>query len=61
MQITAIGQIYWQKVKDNERTYASVANSKKEEVKSLALEEVNSGKLTEAEYQNLLGEEFTAL
>lgn len=61
MQISAIAQIYWQKVKEKERSYSSVANSKKEEVKYLALEEVNSGKLMEDIYKELIGEEFTAL
>jgi len=54
MNISAIGRIYWQKVKNKERTFPSVPLSKQDEVKFLADYELSSEEITLEFYNEIL-------
>lgn len=54
MNISAIGKIYWQKIKNKERTFSSVPPSKQDEVKFLADYELSSEEITLEFYNEIL-------
>ena len=58
MAIKPIAYSYWRRIKANARTYASVPVLVKEDVKALAILDVQNGVITEEDYQNYIGEEY---
>ena len=60
MSIKAIAHSYWRRIKDGARTYDSVPNSVKEDVKILARQSVETGEITTEEYASIIGEDFVA-
>lgn len=55
MNISAIAQIYWQKVKNKERTFSNVPASKQDEVKFLADYGLQTAEITQDFYNEILG------
>ena len=51
-----MAKIYWRTIKRGTRTFASVPANLKDEVKALALAEVESGEITAEQYKELIGE-----
>ena len=58
MAIRAIANSYWRSIRRGNRTFESVKGSIKEDVRTLAGMDVESGEITAAEYQKFIGEEF---
>jgi len=57
---TAIGKIYWRKIKSEERTYESVPVSAKESVKDWAQDDVNNGVINDEQYFHIFGEKYVS-
>lgn len=55
----AIAHSYWRRIKDGARTFAAVPESVKDDVKALAVLDVEAGDITQAQYEQLIGEEVT--
>ena len=53
-----MAKIYWRTIKRGTRTFASIPESMKAEVKALALEEVQNGVISAEEYKQFIGEEY---
>lgn len=58
MAISAIAYSYWRRVKAGARTFESVHNSVKEDVKTLAQQDVANGIITAEDYKKITGEEY---
>ena len=58
MAVKAIAHSYWRRIKDGARTYDSVPASVKEDVKTLAREDVDNGVITAEEYEEFIGEPY---
>lgn len=58
MAVKPIAHSYWRRIKDGARTYASVPATVKEDVKTLARQDVEEGVITPEEYQALIGEPY---
>lgn len=58
MAIKAIANSYWRSIKRGYRTFESIKGSIKEDVRTLAGMDVESGEITAAEYRKFTGEEF---
>ena len=58
MAIKAIAYSYWRRIKAGSRTYDSTPASVKEDVKTLAMMDVEDHVITREEYANLIGEEY---
>jgi hypothetical protein len=54
----AIAYSYWRTIKRGARTYDSIPASVQEDVKALARADVESGEITEEEYQTYIGEAY---
>lgn len=54
-----IAYSYWRRIKDGARTYASVLESVKTDVKTLAKQDVVNGVITADRYKELIGEDYT--
>ena len=50
-----IAAVYWRLVKTGKRSYETVPENLKEEVKELAMEELSAGTITEEQFKNLVG------
>lgn len=59
MAIKPIAYSYWRRIKANARAYTSVPASVKDDVKTLAINDVQNGIITTDEYQTYIGEEYT--
>lgn len=57
MAIKAIAHSYWRSILRGSRTFASVPESVKEDVKTLAQGDVNNGVITPEEYEHYIGED----
>lgn len=53
-----IAKVYWRTVKRGTREYTYVPNELKEDVKSLAAQEVASGIISAEEYDKLIGNAY---
>lgn len=58
MAVKPIAHSYWRRIKDGARTYAFVPATVKEDVKTLARQDVAEGVITPEEYQALIGEPY---
>ena len=58
MAVKAIAHSYWRSIKRGSRTYESVPESVKEDVKTLARADVAEGVITEEEYALYIGEQY---
>ena len=58
MMKTAIGKIYWRKIKSEELFYESVPVSAKESVKAWANDDVSNGVINDEQYFRILGEKY---
>lgn len=54
----AIAYSYWRRIKDKARTFASIPASVKEDVRTLAGEDVESGVISRDDYEILIGEPY---
>ena len=59
MAVNPIAYSYWRRIKDGARTFDSVPDSIKEDVKTVAKEDVVNGVITADEYKTLIGEDYT--
>lgn len=61
MTVSAISKIYWRTIKRGTRTYDSIQDETvKAEVKYLAQQDVINVVITAEQYEQYIGEEFTA-
>ena len=56
MAVKAIAHSYWRRIKDRARTFESVPENVKEDVRTLAQADLANGVITEEEYNALIGE-----
>ena len=57
MAIKAIAHSYWRRIKDGARTFESVPDGVKDDVRTLALTDVENCVITPEEYKGFIGEE----
>ena len=55
-----MAKIYWRTIKRGARTFDSIPDSIKEDVITLAKQDVLDGVITEEEYKELIGEDYAA-
>ena len=58
MAVKAIAHSYWRRIKAGSRTFDSVPDSVKDDVRTLAKMEVEDGVITEDVYEALIGEAY---
>ncbi len=58
MAVKPIARSYWRLIKTGNRTFASVPDGVKDDVKTLAKEDVVRGVITEEQYKDFIGEAF---
>lgn len=58
MAIKAIAYSYWRRIKDGARTFDSVPASVKEDVRTLARQDVADGVITAEQYEDFIGEPY---
>ena len=58
MAIKAIAYSYWRRIKAGSRTFESVPDSVKEDVRTLAQMDVQEGVITAEEYKEFIGEDY---
>lgn len=54
-----IAQCYWRLIKKNKRTYESLDDTMKVLVKNLAKSDVENGVITDAQYEQYIGEKYS--
>ena len=60
MAVKAIAHSYWRSIKRGSRTFESVLDPVKEDVRTLARSDVAEGIITPEEYQQNIGEAYEA-
>lgn len=60
MAIKAIAHSYWRSIKRGSRTFDSVPDNVKDDVRYLAQTDVQNGVITEEEYKQFIGEDYPA-
>ena len=60
MAIKAIAHSYWRSIKRGTRTFESIPASVKDDVRTLAQADVESGVITPEEYEQYIGEAYPA-
>lgn len=60
MAVKAIAHSYWRSIKRGSRTFESIPQSVKDDVLTLAQADVASGEITAEEYEQYIGEAYTA-
>ena len=60
MAIKAIAHSYWRSIKRGTRTFESIPDSVKDDVRYLAQTDVKNGEITEEEYKQFIGENYPA-
>lgn len=60
MAIKAIAHSYWRSIKRGTRTFDSVPDSVKDDVRTLAQTDVKNGVITPDEYKDFIGEDYPA-
>ena len=58
MAVKAIAHSYWRSIKRGNRTFESVPESVKEDVRTLAQADVAKGVISPEEYKNYIGEDY---
>ena len=58
MAVKAIAYSYWRRIKDGARTYDSVPATVKEDVRTLARQDVAAGVITPEQYEEFIGEPY---
>lgn len=58
MAVKAIAHSYWRRIKAGARTYESVPESVKDDVRTLAQADVVAGEITAEEYRSYIGEDY---
>ena len=58
MAIKSIAYSYWRSIKRNTRTFVSIPDSVKEDVRTLAKMDVDANVITADEYKNYIGEDY---
>ena len=58
MAVKAIAHSYWRSIKRGARTFESVKDSVKDDVRTLALADVKNGEITPEEYEQYIGEAY---
>lgn len=61
MEISYFAHAYWRQIKAGNRTFESVKDSMKDQVRYLAKTDVANGVITAEEYLNLIGEVYTPI
>lgn len=62
MRISPVSRSYWRMIKEGLKSINEiVGEDKKEQVKWLAKQEVNSGNITADKYQDLIGEPYSEI
>lgn len=56
----AIAHAYWRQIKRGAKTFESIPSTVKDDVKTLAKSDVESGLISETEYADYIGEEYEA-
>ncbi len=56
----AIAHAYWRQIKRGVRTFESIPSTVKDDVKTLAKADVETGVISETEYAEYIGEEYSA-
>ncbi len=56
----AIAHAYWRQIKRGVKTFESIPSTVKDDVKTLAKSDVESGLISETEYADYIGEEYEA-
>lgn len=59
MAVKPIAFSYWRRIKDGARTYDSVPETVKEDVRTLARQDVADGVITPEQYEEFIGEPYT--
>lgn len=59
MAVKAIAYSYWRRIKAGARTFDQTPDAVKDDVRTLAREDVENGVITEADYERLIGEPYT--
>lgn len=60
MAIKAIAHSYWRSIKRGVRTFESIPESVKDDVRTLAQTDVQNGIITPEEYKHYIGEDYEA-
>ena len=55
-----MAKIYWRTIKRGTRTFADVPAHLQDEIRALALAEVEDGTITAEQYKELIGEDYPA-
>ena len=55
-----MAKIYWRTIKRGTRTFDAVPENLKDDVKALAKQDVVEGVITEDQYKEFIGEDYTA-
>lgn len=58
MAVKAIAHSYWRTIKRGKRTFESIPESVKEDVRTLAQSDVAEGEITVDDYKNYMGEDY---
>lgn len=58
MAIKAIAHSYWRSIKRGVRTFESIPDSVKDDVRTLAQTDVQNGVITPEEYKSYIGEDY---
>lgn len=60
MAVKPIAHSYWRSIKRGNRTFESIPENLKDDVRTLAKADVADGVITEEEYANYIGEAYAA-
>ena len=60
MAVKAIAHSYWRCIKRGSRTFESIPDNVKEDVRTLAKADVENSVITAEEYEGFIGEKYTA-
>ena len=58
MAVKAIAHSYWRSIKRGTRTFESIRDEVKGDVRTLAMADVAEGEITAEEYAHFIGEEY---
>lgn len=59
MAVKAIAYSYWRRIKAGARTFDQTPDELKDDVRTLAQEDVENGVISEADYERLIGEPYS--
>ena len=61
MAVKAIAHSYWRSIKRGVRTFESIPDSVKDDVRTLAQTDVQNGVITADEYKGYIGEDYPTI